>query len=135
VEFIEHGGEDLATEEEILDIIDNVDVYLELDDQVRRARKAERSHNHDEKRCEPKGKEESSTSPTTTTGNNKESLACKLHDGAHLWKDCPDNKWNKNRKEQMKAETAEKKKESGGIHAVALTVKKSPVVRFGRPVP
>jgi hypothetical protein len=135
VEFIKHRGEDLTSEEEILDIIDDVDVCLELDDQVRRAWKAEHSHNHDEKRYEPKGKEESSTSTTTTTGNNKESSACKLHDGAHLWKDCPDNKWNKNRKEQLKAETVEKKKESGGIHSIALTTKKSPVVGFGKPVP
>jgi hypothetical protein len=132
VEFIKHGGEDLTTEEEILEIINDVDVCLELDDQVRRARKAERSHNHDKKRYEPKGKEESSTL-TTTPGNNKESSACKLHDGAHLWKDCPDNKWNKNLKEQMKAEAADKKKESGDIHAVASTAKKTPICRIGKP--
>ena len=35
----------------------------------------------------------------------------------------------------MKVETVEKKKESCGKHAIALTGKKSPVVRFEKPAP
>ena len=102
-----------------------------MNNQVHRAREAERQrHNkHDEKRHEPKAKDESSTS----TGNNKESSACKLHDGAHLWKDCPDNKWNKNKKEQRKAEAAEKKAGNGDMHSTSASVagkKKSPMVKI-----
>ena len=125
VEYIKHGGEDLTTEEEILEIIDNVDVCLELYDQVQWAWKAER-HNHDEKHYEPKVKEESSTS----TSYNKESLACKLHDGVHLWKDCPNNKWNKAKKEQMKVEAAEKKKRKGEVLAISTAGNKTPSVRI-----
>ena len=130
-EYVKQGGEDLDNEEAILEKMDEVDMRLELDDQVYRAREAERQRNkHDEKRHEPKVKDESSTS----TGNsNKESSACKLHDGAHLWKDCPDNKWNKNKKEQRKAETAEKKAQGGDMHSTAASVagkKKSPTVRI-----
>jgi hypothetical protein len=35
----------------------------------------------------------------------------------------------------MKVETVEKKKESRGKHAIALTGKKLPVVRFEKPAP
>ena len=54
-----------------------------------------------------------------------------------MWKDCPDNKWNKNKKEQIKAETAEKKKASGDVHATTSTSdkRKTPVVRIGKPQP
>ena len=130
VEYVKLGGEDLDDEEEILEKIDAVDVNIELDNQVLRAREAEHQrYKNDEKRHEPKAKEESSTS---TTGNNKESSACKLHDGAHLWKDCPDNKWNKAKKEQMKVEAVEKKKGTGeGAFTVkSTTANKTTTVRI-----
>lgn len=44
----------------------------------------------------------------------------------HTCGNCSDNKWNKNRKEQMKAEAAEKKKESGSAHAIASVAKQRP---------
>ena len=132
VEYIKQGGEDLTDEEEILNTIDDVDMCLMLDAQVQRARKSERN-NHDEKRHEPKVKEGSSTS-TNSTGIKQESSLCKIHDGAHLWKDCPDNKWNKARKEQRKVEAAEKKAGGGDLHSTATVAgKKTPIIRIADP--
>ena len=131
VEYIKKGGEDLTDEDEILEKINDVDMCLMLDAQVKQAQKSERGDSHDEKRHGPKAKEESSTS-TNSTGNKQESSLCKIHDGAHLWKDCPDNKWNKARKEQRKAEAAEKKVGGGDMHSTSTSVagKKTPTVRI-----
>ena len=47
-EYVKQGGEDLDNEEAILEKMDEVDMRLELDDQVYRAREAERQRNkHD----------------------------------------------------------------------------------------
>ncbi len=35
-----------------------------------------------------------------SSGTTHESMACRIHDGAHIWKDCLDNKFNKQKKKE-----------------------------------
>ncbi len=76
-------------EEEILTKIKELDVYLLL------CRKVEIQNTKKIQGGETKCKKKDESSGTT-----QESTACRIHDGAHLWKDFPDNKFNKQKKKE-----------------------------------
>jgi hypothetical protein len=61
-----------------------------------------------------------------------ESTACRIHDGAHLWKDCPDNKFNKQKKKEYNEEKVKKSEEQNksNIHTITKAKKKTPMVKF-----
>jgi hypothetical protein len=68
-----------------------------------------------------------------TSGTTHESTACRFHDGAHLWKDCPDNKFNKQEKKEHREEKAKKSEEQKevGIHTMFNTNnKKTSIVQI-----
>jgi hypothetical protein len=95
IEYIRSGGEDLTDKEEILTKIEELDVYLLL------CRKVEIQNTKKVQGGETKRKKKDESSSTT-----HESTACRIHDGAHLWKDCPDNKFNKQKRKEYKEEKA-----------------------------
>ncbi len=57
------------------------------------------------------------------------STACRIHDGAHLWKDCPDKKFNKQKKKEYKEEKVKKSEEQNksSIHTMTKEKKKTPI--------
>ncbi len=67
-----------------------------------------------------------------SSGTNDESTACRIHDAAHLWKDCPDSKFNKQKKKEHREENTKKSEEQNeaGIHTMSDTNnKKTPIVK------
>jgi hypothetical protein len=82
IEYIRSGGEDLMDEEEILTKLKNwMCIFCYARKLKCRIRKF--------KARKPNARRK------MTSNNNHESMACRIHDRAHLWKDCPDNKFNK----------------------------------------
>ena len=122
IEYIRSGGEDLMDEEEILMKIEELNMHLLL------CRKVEIQNTKKVQGGETKCKKKDESSCTTY-----ESTACRIHDGAHLWKDCPDDNFNKQKKKEYKEEKAKKSEEQkeAGIHTMSNTNnKKTPIVQI-----
>jgi hypothetical protein len=122
IEYIRSGGEVLTDEEEILTKIKELDVYLLL------CRKMEIQNTTKVQGGETKCKKKDESSGTT-----HESTACRIHDGAHLRKDCLGNKFNKQKKKEHREEKAKKSEEQkeAGIHTMSNTNnKKTPIVQI-----
>ena len=51
-----------------------------------------------------------------------------------MWKDCPDNKFNKQKKKELKDGKSKKPEEQEGqaIHAINPEKKKTPIVKLGK---
>jgi hypothetical protein len=119
IEYIRSGGEVLTDEEEILTKIKELDAYL-----LRRKVEIQNTKKVQGGESKRKKKDESS-------GTTHESTACRIHDGAHLWKDCPDNKFNKQKKKEYKEEKAKKSEEQNksSIHTMTKEKKNTPMVK------
>jgi hypothetical protein len=120
IEYIRSGEEDLTNEEEILTKIKELDAYL-----LRRKVEIQNTKKVQGGETEHKKKDESSST-------THESTVCRIHDGAHLWKDCPDNKFKKQKKKEYKEEKAKKSEEQNesSVHTMTKEKKKTPMFKF-----
>ena len=86
-----NGGDSLDDKDEILDLLSNVDTKLDLKEEVAILEKKAnpKSDNSDWKSDKHKGGQ--SNNDTKSKPNS-----CKKHNGAHDWKNCPDNPYKKN---------------------------------------
>jgi hypothetical protein len=115
IEYIRSRGEELTEEEEILTKTEELDVYLLL------CRKVEIQNTKKVQGGETECKKKDESSGTT-------------HESTHLWKDCPDNKFNKQKKKEYKGAKAKKSEEQkeAGIHSMMSNTnnKKTPIVQI-----
>ena len=114
LKYHDKGGTHKDSKQGILDVVEEVTEYLDVEIEEERETRDEqksRGRNHKDK-TNPTGRQsddEASEEEETSEFRNP----CRKHNGAHDWKDCPENKFNKNRdtqKEEVNAtETAAKK--------------------------
>jgi hypothetical protein len=88
--FYDKGGEDLRNADEIIELCRKITTFLK------------REHNVSSNRTSSGGRHDRTSSSGRNGGNSNSnasgnSAPCRKHDGAHLWKDCPDNWRNPNR--------------------------------------
>jgi hypothetical protein len=85
--FYDKGGEDLRDSKEIIELCRKITTFLKREANANR----ENTDNRNSRGSR-------SNRPTSNNGNgNGNSAPCRKHEGAHLWKDCPENWQNKNR--------------------------------------
>ena len=89
--FCGDGGDDLDDKDKILDLLSIIDTKLALKEEIPILEKKanHKSDNSDRKSDKHKGGQ----------SNNESKLKpnpCKKHNGAHDWKNCPDNPYKKN---------------------------------------
>ena len=122
------GGDDLDNKDKILDLLSMIDTKLALKEEVAiLERKANpKSDNSNRKSDKNKGGQSESKSKPNP---------CKKHDGAHDWKNCPDNPYNKNKikgeSNGTKGESEGKMKAKKELYSTQSTnesTKKTPVV-------
>ena len=120
------GGDDLEDKDEILALLSMIDTKLGLKEEVAILEKKAnpKSDNSDRKSDKHKGGQ---------SNDDKKSKPnpCKKHDGAHDWKNCPDNPYSKKNgtKGESKGET-KSKKELHSTQSTSESTKKTPVVRI-----
>lgn len=129
--YIELGGDDLDDQSDILELMTQLDTKFRLKKQYAlENEKAEKSHGS--KHNGNNGKSNGANSGNK--GDKKGPNPCRRHDGAHDYKDCPDNKANRNKDKDGKGD-----KKKGDLHsaksdsAPAKSNKSTPSVRFGKP--
>jgi hypothetical protein len=124
------GGDDLDNKDEILDLLSIIDTKLALKEEVAiLERKANLKPDNSNRKSDKNkgGQSESKSKPNP----------CKKHDGAHDWKNCPDNPYNKNKikgeSNGTKGESEGKTKAKRELHSTQSaneSTKKTPVVRI-----
>ena len=82
LKFVDKGGKNLRDEEEIIDLCRDIKEVLSIE------RQKDRCYNHHNSGSHQLSAEEK---------EKHDSAPCRKHDGAHKWKECPDNWHNKNR--------------------------------------
>ena len=82
VEYIKKGGKNLRDEDEILEILEEVMEGIEAELEVKHSAKRRKDYDNNH----GNGKQKSNNNDGKKEGN-----WCRLHDGKHLWKNCPDN--------------------------------------------
>ena len=128
--YCRDGGDDLDDKDKILDLLSIIDTKLALKEEVAILEKKAnpKSDNSDRKSDKHKGGQ----------SNNESKLKpnpCKKHDGAHDWKNCPDNPYKKNgtkgESNGTKGGSEGKMKGKKELHSTQSTkqlTKKTPVV-------
>jgi hypothetical protein len=89
--FYDKGGEDLRDANEIIKLCRKITTFLKREHNVSSNRTGSGGQNN---RTNSKG---GNSGNNSSNNSNSSSAPCKKHDGAHLWKDCPDNWRNPNR--------------------------------------
>lgn len=127
LKYLDKGIDDLRDRDEILKecarITDVLDAEAEIEREKKNKQRNERgdggNHKNDNEKSNP-GNEE-----------KKQSQPCRKHDGAHLWKDCPDNWHNKNKDKDAEKQTHSNRNKRGEVKSTESgNSNKTPLVRF-----
>ena len=126
--YLEDGGDDLDDQADILELMTQLDKKFRLKKEFAESEK--KSVNNNNNNNKP-GKSQSNGGGGKS--DKKKSNPCRKHDGAHEWKDCPDNKSNENKAKSDK-DSKNDKKPKGNLHSTqsanAPAKKSTPVVRI-----
>ena len=135
--YLVDGGDDLEDQADILELMTQLDTKFRLKKEFAELEKQSLNNKQ--------GKSNQSSNNGNNKGGNgngngkksSNSNPCRKHDGAHEWKDCPDNKSNQNKSKGDK-DAAKEKKSKGDLHSTKAAEtpanKKTPVVRFNSKV-
>ena len=111
--YVDRGGEDARTKEDVLKIVLQVQKSVKVRHSVwderdrgnndrdrgdRNRDRGHREHNNRNNRDKRGDDNRSGGTPSDSGGGKTTSQPCRKHDGAHLWKDCLDNKYSNNYK-------------------------------------
>ena len=118
------GGDDLEDKDEILELLSIIDTKLDLKEQVAILERKANPKSDDSDRKSGKNKGGQSNNDSKPKSN-----PCKKHDGAHDWKNCPDNPYKNKPKGESKGD-AKPKKELHSTQSTEETTKKTPKVRI-----
>jgi hypothetical protein len=80
LQYIDKGGKNLRDEEEIINLCRDIKEAQDIE----------------YGQCQKGSRGSSQTQPLTEEREKHDSAPCRKHDGAHQWKDCPENWHNKN---------------------------------------
>ncbi len=94
---MEDGGDDLEDQADILEMMTQLDKKFRLKKEFAELEKKPSNNSNNNNNNNKQGKSQSSGSKGGNGNEKKHSNPCNKHDGAHEWKDCPDNKANQNK--------------------------------------
>ena len=124
--YLEDSGDDLEDQSDIIELMTQLDKKFWLKKEF--AELENKSVNNNNNNNKP-GKSQSNGGGGKS--DKKKSNPCRKHDGAHEWKDCPDNKSNKSKAKSDKDSKSDKKPK-GNLHSTQSTnapaKKSTPVV-------
>ncbi len=133
--YMEDGGDDLEDQADILEMMTQLDKKFRLKKEFAELEKKSSNNNNNSNK---QGKSQSSGSKGGNGNEKKQSNPCKKHDGAHEWKDCPDNKANQNKSKGDKNANKSDKKTKNDLHSTQAVdkdkpaKKSTPMVRVGK---
>ena len=114
LKYHDKGGTHKTSRQDILDVVEEVTEYLDVEiEEERENRREQKVHGRNPKdKTNPRDRQ-SDDKASEEEETNEFRNPCRKHNGAHDWKDCPDNKFNKNResqKEEVNATETQPKK-------------------------